>query len=111
MLTSNILFRDVPQDDLHDMDDNDSTDNKGDGVSRPKSVDNESFLDVEEAEDLLDKEGQGVNINEEEPTKQMQEDPLTSINATVHGGKLCFTVLWSCICKSPQYNSHHVTPE
>ena len=76
-----MLFRDVSQDDLHNNDD--STDNKDDDISRPESVDNESFLDVEEDDDLLDNSGPGVNINEEELTKQtLEKDCLTSMNTT-----------------------------
>ena len=72
-----MLFRDVSQDDNND---DDGTDNKDD-ISRPESVDNESYLDVEEAEDLLDNSGQGININKEELTKQTQ-DFLASMNTT-----------------------------
>ena len=61
-----MLFRDLVQDD--------GTDSKDSDISRPHSVDDESFLDVEEEgeDDSLDKD-----INNNEVTSN---DPLTSIN-------------------------------
>ena len=63
--TFQLLFRDLPQDD--------GTDSKDSDISGPHSVDDESFLDVEEGEDdYLDKD-----INNNEVTSK---DSLTSIN-------------------------------
>jgi len=81
------LFRDIPQ----DRSSGNSTDDKDGDISRPESVDNESLLDVEEVEDLLDQSSQGVNISEKDSTKQTQEnDTLTNANTT---GKLLLMYL------------------
>ena len=54
-------------------------------------MDNESLLDVEEVEDLLDQSSQDVNISEKDSTKQTQEnDTLTNENTT---GKLLLMYL------------------
>ena len=64
-----MLFRDLPQDD--------GADNKDGDISSPHSVDDESFLDVEEEseDNYIDKD-----VNNSEVTNE-EEDSLTSINA------------------------------
>lgn len=94
------MFRDVTQDD-------DSvegcTDKKDNDISGPESVDNESFLDVEEAAgDLLDNNDQGVDINEEELIKQTQEkDSLTRMNIT-GGNNVSAYVTFRAVLQTPE---------
>lgn len=82
-----MLFRDISQDEDVDVrdDGNDSDDagNEDNNISRPQSVDSNSFLDVEEeAEDDLPDDSVS---NEEVTTKQAQEkDSLTSMSTTMN---------------------------
>lgn len=64
-----MLFRELPQDD--------GIDNKDSDISSPHSVDDESFLDVEEEseDNYIDKD-----VNNSEVTSK-EEDSVTSINA------------------------------
>lgn len=76
------MFRDSAQSDIPndggDSDENDDDDADSKDVSRPQSVDNESFLDVEEEEDFP---GQTIDESEKETPKETQEkDPQTNLN-------------------------------